>query len=908
MKSSASSTTAESSLSAAGLEEARRSASERIGLWVRRKWRIDTLLGVGGMAAVYACTHRNGSRVALKILHTEFARDEGLRDRFLREGYVANKVTHPGRVAILDDDETDHGEPFLVMELLEGETLQQLWKRKPQRRVPVEEALSIAEAVLDTLIPFHELQIIHRDLKPANIFITQSGVVKLLDFGVAQLREAGREITRAGTALGTPSYMSPEQAMGKTHDLDCRSDLYAVGATLYAVLGGQRLHHNRSSNEAFILAATQPAPSLARTAPDLPVEVIAYVDRALQWDRRARFQDARSMRDAARELLGRSPDSGVAVPAEAAASGAEPAKPEEPTDEELFAEPPKVEELFKRLELLLPALRQYGPDHPETTARIRPFFEAISEAVRNDPERIRFTVHPFCFACGEHTVWEPAPPADAVPYNLSAAGIEQLQIIPGVAQDEVTELCKALIIEPLAAGHGGEDIATALWEAQLDHIKCKIRDSFTEADARDQERFFGEADDLLDAMGREDLAEVAAMALAAGTQDLDASSTIRAALDMDPAALAALGSQLSPASHEWHERYLDAAAEAYVDALERGDAELLLGPLGHRATELIRQGCYQELFGIHEALRQRLADLPSGRRQPRAPAGVTAAMFSPATLRSLLETAAGGGSSQPDDTRQLLLSRLPQVLQVSDDSFLSDCLEIANATADERVQSLLLDYLERVIPGHEQAVMARLSQLRPLLAQRVLSVLGAAGGAAVEDLIEQLRSSPSPVLRCEAIAQLASPQELCQELLKLLDSHDWELRSAALSTMVRHQVRAIGPALVRLVEREDFVSRPPSEQRQVFETLMSLSASRAEALLSQIVDQHGLMADDRLDRTRIMAAGMLGEIGASEAALTALDNAQRLRPWNPQQLRDVAAAAAQQVSARKALSDGAPEP
>lgn len=99
-------------------------ARERVGSHIKKKWRLDALLGVGGMASVFAATHRNGSRAALKIMHTEFARDTSIRERFLREGYVANKVDCPGRVAILDDDVTEQEEPFLVMELLEGETAQ----------------------------------------------------------------------------------------------------------------------------------------------------------------------------------------------------------------------------------------------------------------------------------------------------------------------------------------------------------------------------------------------------------------------------------------------------------------------------------------------------------------------------------------------------------------------------------------------------------------------------------------------------------------------------------------------------------------------------------------------------------------------------------------------------------------
>src|SRR5581483_4426877 len=222
--------------------------------------------------------------------------DAGIRDRFLREGYVANKVDHPGRVAIQDDDITEQDEPFLVMELLEGDTVQAIWKKKG-RKVPIPEAFWIAAEVLDTLESFHQQGIVHRDLKPANIFVTKENVVKLLDFGVARMRDATGDRTRAGTALGTPSFMAPEQAMGLADGVDGRADIFSVGATLYALLSGQRLHQGRTDNEAFILAATTPAPSLARVAPDLPVEVIGIVDKALAWDRRARFESASQMRE-----------------------------------------------------------------------------------------------------------------------------------------------------------------------------------------------------------------------------------------------------------------------------------------------------------------------------------------------------------------------------------------------------------------------------------------------------------------------------------------------------------------------------------------------------------------------------------------------------------------------------------
>lgn len=124
----------------------------KLGGYLRDKWRLDGQLGHGGMATVFAATHRNGSRGAIKILHPELAKDDVIRARFLREGYVANKVDHPGIVRVLDDDTTEDGIVFLVMELLEGETVKQRWVSNGRALPPVE-VLALGEALLDVLIP-----------------------------------------------------------------------------------------------------------------------------------------------------------------------------------------------------------------------------------------------------------------------------------------------------------------------------------------------------------------------------------------------------------------------------------------------------------------------------------------------------------------------------------------------------------------------------------------------------------------------------------------------------------------------------------------------------------------------------------------------------------------------------------
>jgi serine/threonine-protein kinase len=274
--------------------ELRRNAEARVGALLRDKWRVDQLLGIGGMAAVYAATHRNGKRAAIKILHAEAALVPEIRARFLREGYLANKVEHPGSVSILDDDVDVDGTVFLVMELLVGQTLESC---REAGAIAAEDLLIVAYRALDVLAAAHARQIVHRDLKPANVFVCADGAVKILDYGIARLLDTHTPTGATGrdTALGTPGYMPPEQARGRWEEVDAQSDLWALGATLFAALTGHAVHQATTTNERLLAAMTLPAPALSDAAPGVSPELATLVDHALAFDKRARFPDAASM-------------------------------------------------------------------------------------------------------------------------------------------------------------------------------------------------------------------------------------------------------------------------------------------------------------------------------------------------------------------------------------------------------------------------------------------------------------------------------------------------------------------------------------------------------------------------------------------------------------------------------------
>lgn len=279
-------------------------AHGRIGAWVCDKWRLSELLGIGGMGAVYAARHRNGKPVAIKIMHLELVRSEDARERFQTEAFAANKVAHPGAASVLDDGITEDGSPFLVMDLLKGTTLSHVLQETGV--VEPLQLLSWMDQLLEVLAVAHGKGIVHRDFKPENLLVNAGGPAYLLDFGIALVPGAPeKEPTHARCTLGTPNYMPPEQALGLWNDIDGRTDLWAVGATMFWALSGHHVQCFDVVEERRLGATGNPARSLGVVAPNLPAAVIALVDRALRFDKEARWVSARSMRMAVVEILTR---------------------------------------------------------------------------------------------------------------------------------------------------------------------------------------------------------------------------------------------------------------------------------------------------------------------------------------------------------------------------------------------------------------------------------------------------------------------------------------------------------------------------------------------------------------------------------------------------------------------------
>ncbi|MBX6330393.1 MAG: serine/threonine protein kinase, partial [Gemmatimonadaceae bacterium] len=267
---------------------------DRVIVAVGEMYDIDAEIGRGGMAIVYRATDLRLRRpVAVKVLPPELAFREDVRRRFLREAQTAAQLSHPNIVPIYTVDERD-GLVYFVMALVEGETLAQRLARGP---IPPEEAGRVLHDVADALAYAHAHGVIHRDIKPDNILLDRdSGRPMVTDFGIARAAEVDSRLTVTGVAVGTPAYMSPEQALGD-REVDGRSDIYSLGVVGYQMLAGE-LPFKASNTPSMMMKHIHEAPRpLAELRPGLPPQLVAAVERALAKRPEDRWGSAGEMRD-----------------------------------------------------------------------------------------------------------------------------------------------------------------------------------------------------------------------------------------------------------------------------------------------------------------------------------------------------------------------------------------------------------------------------------------------------------------------------------------------------------------------------------------------------------------------------------------------------------------------------------
>ncbi|MCD9903360.1 protein kinase [Streptomyces sp. MT29] len=272
------------------------------------RYQLRDLLGEGGMASVYlAYDSALDRQVAIKTLHTELGREQSFRERFRREAQAVAKLQHTNIVSVFDTGEDELGGalmPYIVMEYVEGQPLGSVLADDIRQygAMPADKALKVTADVLAALETSHEMGLVHRDIKPGNVMMTKRGIVKVMDFGIARAMQSGvTSMTQTGMVVGTPQYLSPEQALGR--GVDARSDLYSVGIMLFQLLTG-RIPFDADSPLAIAYAHVQEEPVAPSTINrSVTPAMDALVARALKKNPNERFPSAAAMRDEIARVL-----------------------------------------------------------------------------------------------------------------------------------------------------------------------------------------------------------------------------------------------------------------------------------------------------------------------------------------------------------------------------------------------------------------------------------------------------------------------------------------------------------------------------------------------------------------------------------------------------------------------------
>jgi serine/threonine-protein kinase len=424
------------------------------------------------MAAVYAASHRNGAEGAIKILHAAFARRADARSRFLREAYIANKIG-TGAVRVLDDDVDDDGAPYLVMDLLRGEPVEVRAKRLGGK-LPLAEVAWIARELLTTLEHAHGQGIVHRDLKPDNLFWTTDHTLKVLDFGVARLRDANTtEMTATGVVLGTPMFMAPEQALGSVSEIDGRSDLWSLGAIMFRLLTGRHVHPAGEMNP-LVVAATKRAPPIASVESSVPPAIADVIDKALLFDKEQRYESASAMRDALEKALGQKPAEVVPSTPLMDSRLPPPLTPED-SDSGLatgmsHGDSIALHKILRLIEDTLKSRAEDGPGAPVTIRKMDVAYRQATASLQAAHIGLFWNVVTEGFVARGQFVWVPKGLSRKAPGLMHAGGVRMIGLLPGLTKSEFSDVVRLIGCE-LAPFN---DFASFLHSRQLEHVIHRI--------------------------------------------------------------------------------------------------------------------------------------------------------------------------------------------------------------------------------------------------------------------------------------------------------------------------------------------------------------------------------------------------------------------------------------------------
>lgn len=880
-------------------------AKKMLGVVFNNRWRLIDVAGTGGMATVFrAVDETGGDDVAVKLMHPQQAKQKDLRQRFSLEGKLMAQLIHKGSVRVFDGGTSESGEPFIVMELLEGLPVDQLWNEH-DKKLPFEMTLDIAQQSLDFLELCHQHNVFHRDLKPGNIFVLKTGQVKVLDFGVAKVEDSSLDETIAGTAMGTPAYMSPEQAVGRRDLLDRRSDVFSMGATMYALMSGKHLHDASTAQQLYVLAATTQPPSLARVAPDMPLSIIRLVDKAVQWDPARRYQTADEMRRAINDILGslkRGEMQTAAKLTEADEARAKAFSLSEVVDEEeeedfdgvldedaLEGKIGQIRGMFRCVELALNAIRQYGWDHRETRERVKVLSESIYGVLEHHPDGIQWSILPDTFEYKKQIVWEPEGLEEQIPFHLFTAGFRAFRILPGVDEDELIELLKWLRLNPTHDLPPEDDLATVFWTLGFKHIEHRLITSISlKGVGSSNDAGLGGLDEsmekrlirarelarMLVTMGREAVLE-------AHSLRADSTEKQRSSADLaDASVLETLQRELEKQESTWPQRLGRVLAAAYEDSLKTEESELIKAPLTDLATRYIRSGRVGELSWIY------VHAMASLKQQSDRQVFATC-LFNKGNLELLFDMVT---SKDPlvQSTAEALgnIEGLDLVVDHLPGDYVDLFIRYILASPSEEVLKRLMAYVERFVAGNETELGVVFEKGDETTSTAVLELLTAQRTKNAAEALRLANKSKHLSIRLAALEARAkiTPLAIIEELKPLLAAESAKLRVWAVRLIGEHDIRSAAPLFVLRCTDREFHDLPEQEKKLLLQILWEFAPNDAESVTIGLARLTSLM-DKSQKETRRLAVEILGERATSDEALAVIKRAHRRRLWTSREFR-----------------------
>ena len=938
--------------------ETERFCAARIGETLIGKWHLDAMIGVGGMAAVYAATHRNGNRKAIKVLHPELASREELRARFLREAYIANRIEHPGCVAVLDDDLTDDGSLFLVMDLLHGQSLRQV-ADAAGGTLERTRVIDIADRVLDILAAAHRIDVVHRDVKPENVFITDVGEVKLLDYGIARYRDAVSDpLTRVGMLLGTPGYMAPELVHGRGEEVDARTDLWSVGAMMLNLLTGTGVHEGDDGLAVLFAAATRPALSLAECDPSLPSALVRVVDRALAYDRAQRYADAASFRADLHALAGRSTPPPVdpavlvrprpqpqpqppvsdaaldtlpdgtppigAVPIDLSPIVEAPDPDRESRDHamtkidglEVVGLTPRdidgVEAAWAQLKGVLQARILYGDDHPESRRRFDDAFGAVERALAESEAGLLWNVTPYSFQIGDRTVWEVEDQFLDVPYRIFAAGVRVLGILPGLLRAELAALLDLIARDVTGVAAAEDDLVTLLWEAGLPHVIYREVDTFAEGGRDARLEFERHRDDVISEARAVDFEALQSAWQVGKGRAPDAHGRQAALLD----ALTGRGAEAAAQARAANLRVVMQAdgcgATLALDESTRRvvEAQLALGG-EHRGDRFVSVAADAWLAVDNEARQVVTAPLALTVEGLAATNPELAVAFVSRLGDIISRRAPTAGLANalvpPEVAARIAIAAgardvaIDGLLTHLDAGYLPGLLELLPRLGCGITLGDALDFaVEHAGAAHVETCRAHLVGGSAALGLGIIDALVRIDSPESRAAVAYATQSDHPEVRVAALGHFDGlpPERLRAELMRLLSDGDASVRTATLEALAAHDVRASGPVLVVWIRSPAFDTLPLDERRLAIGVVEALAPQRAEALACELLSRRRVFARVRLEGSRRIAAEALGRVGHSPKSIALLREVTQHRIGNSRDVRDAAELALELIRTR----------